>query len=179
MSRIGNKLIQIPDGVKLEITNDYVKVSGNKGTLTHQIMPEIDLVSDGNSLSVKGINDSKRTNAFRGMTRSLINNMIIGSQTGFKKILLVEGVGYRVNIAGNKISLSVGYSNPVDFFLPSMVTATTANNQIVLESIDKDLLGQVAAKIRDIRKPEPYKGKGIRYENEYIVRKAGKSAGKK
>ncbi len=179
MSRIGNKSIQIPDGVKLEITKDLVKVSGNKGTLTHHILPEIKLVTEGNILSVKGFDESKRTNAFRGMTRSLINNMIIGSQMGFKKILLVEGVGYRVNIAGNKISLSVGYSNPVEFILPSMVSATTANNQIVLESIDKDLLGQIAAKIRDIRKPEPYKGKGIRYENEYIVRKAGKSAGKK
>lgn len=179
MSRIGNKPIQIPDGVKLEISSEFIKVIGGRGTLSRRILPEIDLVTDGNFLTVKGINDTKRTNAFRGMTRSLINNMIVGAQTGFKKTLLVEGVGYRVNIAGNKISLSVGYSNPVDFILPTMVTATTANNQIILESIDKDLLGQIAAKIRDIRKPEPYKGKGIRYENEYIVRKAGKSAGKK
>ena len=179
MSRIGNKPIQIPNGVKLEFTNDSVKVSGSKGILEHHILPEIDLVKEGDTLLVKGHNDTKRTNAFRGMTRSLINNMIIGSQTGFKKTLLVEGVGYRVNIAGNKISLSVGFSNPVDFILPHAVTASTANNQIVLESIDKDLLGQTAAKIRDIRKPEPYKGKGIRYENEHIVRKAGKSAGKK
>lgn len=179
MSRIGNKPIQIPNGVKLEITNDSVKVIGSKGTLQHHILPEIDLVEDGDTLLIKGHNDTKRTNAFRGMTRSLINNMIIGSQTGFKKILLVEGVGYRVNITGNKISLSVGFSNPVDFILPASVSASTTNNQIVLESIDKDLLGQTAAKIRDIRKPEPYKGKGIRYENEHVVRKAGKSAGKK
>ena len=179
MSRIGNRPIQIPDGVKLEIKKDSIKVIGLRGTLSHQILPEIDLIVDGDLVLVKGINDTKRTNAFRGMTRSIINNMIIGSQTGFKKTLLVEGVGYRVNITGNKISLSVGFSNPVDFILPTSVTASTTNNQIILESIDKDLLGQIAAKIRDIRKPEPYKGKGIRYENEHIVRKAGKSAGKK
>lgn len=179
MSRIGNKPIQIPTGVKVEINTDSVKVTGAKGTLEHHILPEINLVEEGNTLLVKGNSENKRTNAFRGMTRSLINNMIIGSQSGFKKTLLVEGVGYRVNVSGNKITLSVGYSNPIDFILPTSVVASAANNQIVLESIDKDLLGQTAAKIRDIRKPEPYKGKGIRYENEHIVRKAGKSAGKK
>ena len=179
MSRIGNKPIIIPDGVKLEITNNLVRVSGPKGILEQELLAEIELVKDGDFFLVKGSNSSKRTNAFRGMTRSLINNMILGSQTGFKKTLLVEGVGYRVNVDGKKISLSVGYSNPVDFILPPSVSATTANNQIVLESIDKGLLGQTAAKIRDIRKPEPYKGKGIRYENEHIVRKAGKTAGKK
>ncbi len=179
MSRIGNKPIPIPKGVKIEISNDSVKVTGAKGSLEQQIRPEIAIVKDGDTLLVKGNNESKRTNAFRGMTRSLINNMIVGSQAGFKKTLLVEGVGYRVNVAGGKISLSVGFSNSVDFVLPPSVSATAANNQIVLESIDKDLLGQTAAKIRDIRKPEPYKGKGIRYENEHIVRKAGKAAGKK
>lgn len=179
MSRIGNKPITIPHGVKLEISNDFVKVTGLKGTLEHQILPEILLVKEGDTLLVQGSNESKRTNAFRGMTRSLINNMIIGSQAGFKKTLLVEGVGYRVNISGSKITLSVGFSNQVDFILPATVSASVANNQIVLESIDKGLLGQTAAKLRDIRKPEPYKGKGIRYENEHITRKAGKSAGKK
>ena len=179
MSRIGNKPILIPKGVTLDISDDSLKVTGAKGTLEQRILPEIDLVKDGETLLVKGHNDSKRTNAFRGMTRSLINNMIVGTQTGFKKTLVVEGVGYRVNVTGNKLSLSVGFSNPVDFLLPQIVSASVANNQIVLESIDKDLLGQTAAKIRDIRKPEPYKGKGIRYENEHIVRKAGKAAGKK
>jgi large subunit ribosomal protein L6 len=179
MSRIGNKPIQIPTGIKVEISDELVKVTGAKGTLEHYILPVIKLIEDGNNILVKGTDESKRTNAFTGMTRSLINNMIIGTQTGFKKTLLVEGVGYRVNVSGNKISLSVGYSNPIDFILPPSVSASSANNQIVLESIDKDLLGNTAAKIRDIRKPEPYKGKGIRYENEHIVRKAGKSAGKK
>lgn len=179
MSRIGNKPIIIPKGVKLEVTNNMVKVTGPKGILEQEILTEIDLVQDGETILVKGNDTSKRTNAFRGMTRSLINNMILGSQSGFKKVLIVEGVGYRVNVSGDKLTLSVGYSNPVDFVLPASVTASAANNQIVLESIDKGLLGQTAAKIRDIRKPEPYKGKGIRYENEYIARKAGKTAGKK
>lgn len=179
MSRIGNKPIIIPNGVKLEITNNWVKVTGPKGILEQEFLTEIDLIQEGETLLVKGNDTSKRTNAFRGLTRSLINNMILGSQSGFKKTLIVEGVGYRVNVNGNKITLSVGYSNPVDFILPATVTASTANNQIVLESIDKGLLGQTAAKIRDIRKPEPYKGKGIRYENEHITRKAGKTAGKK
>ncbi|MBA3016303.1 MAG: 50S ribosomal protein L6 [Proteobacteria bacterium] len=179
MSRIGNKPIPVPAGVKLEINNDFIRVTGSKGTLEKQIMPELQIVEEGATLLVKASDNSKRTNAFRGLTRSLINNMIIGSHTGFKKTLIVEGVGYRVNVNDKKISLSVGYSNTIDFVLPANVSATTANNQIVLESIDKDLLGQTAAKIRDIRKPEPYKGKGIRYENEHIVRKAGKAAGKK
>jgi len=179
MSRIGNKPIIIPKGVKLEVSNNMVKVTGPKGILEQEILTEIDLVQDGETILVKGNDTSKRTNAFRGMTRSLINNMILGSQSGFKKVLIVEGVGYRVNVSGDKLTLSVGYSNPVDFVLPAAVTASAANNQIVLESIDKGLLGQTAAKIREIRKPEPYKGKGIRYENEYIARKAGKTAGKK
>ncbi|MDD5758755.1 MAG: 50S ribosomal protein L6 [Desulfobulbaceae bacterium] len=179
MSRIGNKPIIIPKGVKLEFTRNMVKVTGPKGVLEQEILTEIDLVQEGELVLVKGNDASKRTNAFRGMTRSLINNMILGSQSGFKKVLIVEGVGYRVNVNGDKLTLSVGYSNPVDFVLPASVTASAANNQITLESIDKGLLGQTAAKIRDIRKPEPYKGKGIRYENEYIARKAGKTAGKK
>jgi len=179
MSRIGNKPILIPEGISLELIDKTVRITGINGVLEQQISPEIELVRINDTLLVKGVDDARRTNAFRGLTRSLINNMIIGSTTGFKKILVVEGVGYRVNIEGNKISLSVGYSNVVDFFLPKVVSATVVNNQIILSSTDKCLLGQVAAKIRNIRKPEPYKGKGIRYDNEHIIRKAGKTAGKK
>ncbi len=179
MSRIGNKPIPIPSGVKCEISNGTVKVVGPKGTLERQVRPEIEIVEEGNTLLVKGRDDSKKTNAFRGMTRSLINNMVIGTQSGFQKKLIVEGVGYRVNVAGSKITLSVGFSNPADFNLPKDVSASVNNNEITLESIDKEKLGQTAAQIRAIRKPEPYKGKGIRYENEHIVRKVGKAAGKK
>lgn len=179
MSRIGNKPILIPEGVLLELIDKKIRISGKNGVLEQQILPEIELVRINDTLFVKGVDATKRTNAFRGLTRSLISNMIIGSMTGFKKTLVVEGVGYRVNIEGRKISLSVGYSNVVDFVLPEVVSATVVNNQITLTSTDKCLLGQIAAKIRDIRRPEPYKGKGIRYDNEYIIRKAGKTAGKK
>lgn len=180
MSRIGNKPIFIPGTIKFEVKNDIVTITGPKGTLQQQILPEITLEQEGDTIHVRSKkNGSTRANAFRGMTRSLINNMIIGSQTGFKKILYVEGVGYRVNISEKKLSLSVGYSNQVDFILPPSVSASVSNNQIVLECNDKGLLGETAAKIRNIRRPEPYKGKGIKYEGEHITRKAGKTAGKK
>ena len=179
MSRIGNKSIPVPGGVKYELVGNRAKITGPKGTLELELRPEIEIVEEDNNLIVKGRDESKRTNAFRGMTRSLINNMIVGTEKGFQKKLLVEGVGYRVNVAGRKLTLSVGYSNPVDFELPESVSASAENNLITLESIDKGVLGETAAKIRDIRKPEPYKGKGIRYENEHIVRKVGKAAGKK
>lgn len=179
MSRIGNKPIQIPSGVKYEIEGQNIKVQGSKGTLERSLRPEIEIVEEGGTLIVKGKDDSKRTNAFRGMTRSLIDNMFIGVEKAFQKKLIVEGVGYRVKVGDGTVTLNVGYSNPVDFLLPTDVTATAENNQITLESINKELLGLTAAKIREIRKPEPYKGKGIRYSDEHIVRKVGKAAGKK
>lgn len=179
MSRIGNKPIQIPNGVKCVISGPHVKIAGPKGTLEREVRPEIVIVEEGNTLLIKGKDDSKRTNAFRGMTRSLIDNMIVGSEKGFQKRLIVEGVGYRVKAEGGRVTLNVGYSNPVDFNLPDGVVATVENNVLVLDSINKELLGLTAAKIRDIRKPEPYKGKGIRYADEHIVRKVGKAAGKK
>ena len=179
MSRIGNKPIQIPSGVKYEINGQNIKVVGSKGTLERNLRPEIEIVEEGNTLLIKGRDNSKRTNAFRGMTRSLIDNMVVGVEKAFQKKLIVEGVGYRVKISGDKVTLSVGYSNPVDFMLPADVNASADNNQITLESINKELLGLTAAKIRNIRKPEPYKGKGIRYSDEHIVRKVGKAAGKK
>ncbi len=179
MSRIGNKPVPVASGVKCEINGSHVKVTGPKGTLEREFRPEIEIVTENDTLLVKASDDSKKTNAFRGLTRSLLNNMIVGTDKGFQKKLIVEGVGYRVKISGSKITLNVGYSNPVDFALPKNVTATTENNVIVLDSIDKELLGLTAARIRSIRKPEPYKGKGIRYSDERIVRKVGKAAGKK
>ena len=124
--------------------------------------------------------ESKRSMAMKGLTRSLVNNMVVGVDTGFQKKLIVEGVGYRVTVEGSALTLNVGYSNPVNFKLPAGVSATMVDkvNTVMLESIDKELLGVTAAKVREIRKPEPYKGKGIRYEGEHIVRKVGKSAAK-
>ena len=175
MSRIGKMPIPVPTGIKIEIKGQDISVSGSKGSLNRTIHPEISVeLKDGEILVTGGEND-KKINAFRGLMRSLVNNMVVGVDQGFKKVLVIEGVGYRANVQGKKLSLSVGYSNPVEFSLPDMVSGAVENNKIILESIDKEILGMTASQIRSIRKPEPYKGKGIRYENEHIVRKVGKS----
>jgi len=179
MSRIGNKPISIPAGIKWELDGNTVTVTGPKGSLSREFRPEISFVEEDNTILVSGADTSRRTDAFTGLSRTLLNNMILGTTEGFQKKLVVDGVGYRVKISGSKITLNVGYSNPVDFVLPDGVSASSDNNEITLDSIDKELLGLIAAKIRDIRKPEPYKGKGIRYADEHIVRKVGKAAGKK
>ncbi len=167
--------IPVPTGIKIEIKGQDISVAGSKGSLSRTIHPGISIeLKDGEILVTGGDND-KKLNAFRGLMRSLVNNMVVGVDQGFKKVLVIEGVGYRANVAGNKLSLSVGYSNPVEFSLPDMVSGSVENNKIILESIDKEILGMTASQIRSIRKPEPYKGKGIRYEDERIVRKVGKS----
>ena len=178
MSRIGSKPIPVPSAVKIDIKGTHVKVTGPKGTLERDVRPEIEVVADGEFLLIKCKDDSKRTDAFSGLFRSLIDNMVVGVDTGFQKKMIVEGVGYKASVAGSTLTLNVGYSNPVEFALPKGVTATADKSDITLDCIDKELLGQTAAKIRSIRKPEPYKGKGIRYADEHIVRKAGKSAAK-
>ncbi len=178
MSRIGKAPIEIPSGVKVDIKGTKVSVSGSKGKLDRIIRPEIEINQDGSKLVFTPKGNSKQVMAFWGMTRSLVNNMVIGVAQGFKKQLVVEGVGYRANISGSKLTLSVGYSNPVEFEMPQGISAEVdKNNTITLDGIDKELLGLTAARIRDIRKPEPYKGKGIRYIDEHIVRKVGKAGG--
>jgi len=178
MSRIGNQPIPVPAGVKVDINGTHVKVTGPKGTLERNIRPEITLVQADGIITVKCLDNSKRTRAFSGLTRTLINNMILGTEKLFVKKLVIEGVGYKAELQKNALTLNVGYSNPVIFNLPDGVSGKVEKTTITLEGIDKELLGLTAAKIRDIRKPEPYKGKGIRYEDEHIVRKAGKSASK-
>ncbi|MBU0960653.1 MAG: 50S ribosomal protein L6 [Proteobacteria bacterium] len=179
MSRIGKEPIPLPSGVKVDIKGQKILVSGSRGNLEREIMSELEVSMKDQTVLVENRDNSKRTNAFRGLTRSLINNMVIGVDQGFKKILIIEGVGYKANMSENTLTLNVGYSNPVEFSLPEGVQINVeGNNKIVVESIDKELLGLTAAKIRQIRKPEPYKGKGIRYENEYIVRKVGKAGAK-
>ncbi len=179
MSRIGRQPIPVPSGVKVQIGDGSVTVAGPKGTLERSLLPVVELKQENGALMVLAKDGSKRTNAFRGMTRSLVNNMVIGVTQGFQRKLVVEGVGYRASVSGSTLTLNVGYSNPVEFALPDGVSAKVDRNEIILESIDKELLGQTAARIREVRKPEPYKGKGIRYEDEHIVRKVGKAAGKK
>jgi large subunit ribosomal protein L6 len=180
MSRIGKQPIPVPVGVTINIDGQHVSVKGGKGLLERIVRDEIKIVQQDNELLIDTYDDSSKSSAFRGLFRSLINNMVIGVDQGFNKIMLVEGVGYKASVTGNTLTLNVGYSNPVDFILPLGITASVENNtKISLVSIDKELLGLTASKIRSIRKPEPYKGKGIRYADEHIVRKVGKSAGKK
>jgi len=179
MSRIGKQPIPVPAGVKVDLKDQLITVTGAKGTLKREIIPEIDVQLEDNVIQVKNRVENTKVNAFRGLTRSLINNMIIGVAEGFKKVLIIEGVGYKANVSGSTLTLNVGYSNPVNFQLPKEVSASVeGNTKIVVECIDKELLGLVASRIRQVRKPEPYKGKGIRYEEEHIVRKVGKSGSK-
>ena len=176
MSRIGKEPISVPADIKVDIKGQKITVSGKNGKLEREVLPELAVSMKDDQIIVENRDNSKRTNAFRGMTRSLINNMVLGVNEGFKKTLVVEGVGYKVNIAGKTLTLNVGYSNPVEFPIPDDVQITVdGTNKIIVESIDKELLGLTSAKIRQIRKPEPYKGKGIRYEDEHIVRKVGKA----
>ena len=176
MSRIGKMPIDIPAGVKVDIKGQDISVTGKKGSLSRTIRPELEVNIEDNQILVSGGDNDKKINAFRGLTRSLVNNMVIGVSEGFKKVLVIEGVGYRASASGKSLTLNVGYSNPVEFKLPEVVSGSVENNTtIILESIDKEALGMTAAQIRAIRKPEPYKGKGIRYEGEYIQRKAGKT----
>lgn len=181
MSRIGKKPIAVPKAVKMGINELHVKVTGPKGTLERDIRPEVNVIIDDSIVSVTPNDKSKRTDAFCGLTRSLLNNMITGVNQGFQKKLIIEGVGYRCEIENSMLTLNVGYSNPVQFLLPDGVSASVdkKSNTITLDCIDIELLGLTAARIRGVRKPEPYKGKGIRYEDERIIRKVGKSAGKK
>jgi large subunit ribosomal protein L6 len=176
MSRIGKEPIPLPSGVKVEVKGTHVKVSGSKGALERDVRPELEIKQEDAQLIVSPKGTSKRVMAFWGMTRTLINNMVIGVEKGFEKKLVVEGVGYRVKVSGSTLTLNVGYSNPVVFQLPEGISADIdKDNVITVSGIDKELVGQVSARIRDIRKPEPYKGKGIRYIDEHIVRKVGKA----
>ncbi|PID77608.1 MAG: 50S ribosomal protein L6 [Deltaproteobacteria bacterium] len=179
MSRIGKMPVPVPSGVQVEIKDQSILVKGKKGVLERELRPEMDVVLKDNEIQVGLRLDNKQNRAFRGLTRSLINNMVVGVEEGFRRALIVEGVGYKVSVSGSRLTLNVGYSNPVEFELPENVTASVEQNKIALESIDKELLGLTASRIRQIRKPEPYKGKGIRYEDERIVRKVGKAGAAK
>lgn len=180
MSRIGKQPIVVPAGVKVDLAGQHITVTGKKGTLKRDIIAEMEVLVQDNVITVNNRIENRRVNAFRGLTRTLINNMIIGVEEGFKKVLLIEGVGYKANVEGSKkLVINVGYSNPVEYMLPEGVQASVeGNTKITLESIDKEVVGLAASQIRSIRKPEPYKGKGIRYEGEHIVRKVGKAGAK-
>lgn len=177
MSRIGNSPIKVPSGVTVTVGAKDVKVAGPKGELTTVLANKDVIVKQENDIiTVSRSSEDKAVKAYHGLMRSLISNMIIGVTEGYKKQLEVNGVGYKVNISGQKLKMALGYSHDIEFEAPEGVTITNEDNIITVEGTDKQQVGQTAAQIRSFRKPEPYKGKGIKYLDEYIIRKAGKAA---
>ena len=184
MSRIGKLPIVIPAGVTVTVdAENVVTVKGPKGTLTQAVNPIISVNVEGNIVHVTRPNDEKESRSMHGLYRALIHNMVVGVSEGYKKTLELIGVGYRVENQGNLIQFALGYTHPIYLMLPPEVKVETKSERnqnplVILESADKQLLGQICAKIRSFRKPEPYKGKGVKFQGEVIRRKAGKSAGK-
>ena len=176
MSRIGNKPITVPNGVDIKIENNHITVKGPKGTLERTIEPEISVKLEDNVLTVSRDSDERRSKSLHGLTRTLINNMIMGVQQEFTRELQINGVGYRVQKQGNNLNLSLGYSHPVIYEAPEGITFDVPNaNTIIVKGINKELVGQTAADIRTKRPPEVYRGKGIKYVDEHIRRKEGKT----
>lgn len=184
MSRIGKQPINIPAGVTVSVANTTVTVKGPKGTLTQEINPNICVAVEGNVCTVTRPDDEKLNRSMHGLYRSLIQNMVTGVSEGYKKTLELIGVGYRVSNQGQVLEFALGYTHNIFMSLPPEIKIETKSERnqnpiVILESADKQLIGQVCAKIRSFRKPEPYKGKGVRFQGEVVRRKAGKSAGKK
>jgi len=176
MSRIGKQSIIIPDGVEVKIDNDLIKVKGKRGELIQKLIPEISVeIKDKNILLLEA-KKTKNSIALWGTLRALIANMVEGVSKGFQKKLIIEGIGYKAVLNGKKITLSLGYSHPIEIEAPKDIEFKVEKNTIIISGLDKQVVGQIAANIRIQKKPEPYKGKGIRYENEIIRRKDGKKA---
>ena len=181
MSRVGNKIIIVPEGVKVEIAEDNtVTVTGAKGTLVRQFSPSIKIEMDGNEIKVCRTSEQKAVKQLHGTTRALLANMIEGVHNGYEKNLEIVGIGYRAQMQGNKLVLNVGFSHPVEIDVEEGVKVECpSQTQIKVSGISKERVGEIAARIRSVKKPEPYKGKGIKYVGERIIRKEGKTAGKK
>ena len=179
MSRIGKKPVEIPAGVKVSVSGETVAVEGKGGKLSIAIPPHVAVEVKDNQVLVSQIDEAREAGAMHGLARSLIHNMIVGISEGFKKELAIVGVGYKATLAGNKLTLNLGYSHPIVYQLPAGVKLTVVQdaNKMIIEGCDKQLVGETAAQIRRFRPPEPYKGKGIRYVDERIVLKEGKSVG--
>lgn len=175
MSRIGKQPIKIPSGVTITVDPDFVTVAGSKGTLKQFTMPGVIVAIDGDTATVTRINDEAENRAKHGLMRTLVNNMVVGVSQGFNKQLEINGVGYRVALQGTDLKFNLGFSHDVIYKLPQGIAAAVEQNKITVSGIDKQQVGQVAAEIRALKKPEPYKGKGIKYADERIRRKSGKS----
>ena len=176
MSRMGKIPVKVPGGVKIAFQNDEILVEGPKGKLKQKYHPVITFEEKAGEVIVSRANDEKQTKAFHGLYRNLLNNMVTGVSTGFSKTLIITGVGFRAEVQGNLLSMSLGYSNDIYVGIPEgLKVAVEPGGRLVISGVDKQQVGEFAAQIRKLRKPEPYKGKGIRYENEVIKRKVGKS----
>ena len=177
VSRIGKMPIKVPEGVKVQIDGCLIKISGPKGALEHKLDAEVSAVTEGNVIIVKRNSDEKLARSKHGLNRALISNMVTGITTGFEKILEIKGVGYRAQVQGRKLQMQLGFSHPIVYEIPSNIEiGVSKNNQITVKGIDKQLVGEVAVTIRNMKKPEPYKGKGIRYLGEHVRHKVGKTA---
>ena len=179
MSRVGKAPVIIPNGVTVEITPDNITVNGSKGSLSQFTMPGIKVAQEEGQVLVTRVNDEPKNRAKHGLMRSLIQNMVTGVTEGFSKQLEINGVGYRVNLAGSDLKFNLGFSHDVTFTIPTGVTAAIDQNIVTVSGISRQQVGQVAAEIRALKKPEPYKGKGIKYIDERIIRKSGKSGKEK
>ncbi len=179
MSRVGRSPIPIPTGVSVTIADDKVTISGGKGTLEQFTMPDITVSQEGEAIIVTRSNDEPKIRAKHGLMRALLNNMVTGVTTGFSKKLEINGVGYRVNAVGTDLKFNLGFSHDVIYKIPAGVTTTIEQNVITISGVSRQQVGQVAAEIRELKKPEPYKGKGIKYVGERIIRKSGKSGKEK
>ncbi len=176
MSRIGNLPINIPDGVKVDLKGDTISVEGPKGKLTEQVGPDVTITVNDGTVVINRKNESRQTKAYHGLYRRLIENMVIGVSAGFSRTLLINGVGYRVEQSGQNLIFNLGYSDPIEYPLDEELSATVeGNNKLTISGADKQKVGQTCAEIRSLRPPEPYKGKGVRYEEEYVRRKIGKA----
>ncbi len=179
MSRIGKKAIPLPKGVTVTVEGNVVKVKGPKGELQRTVHPELKIALENNELTVTRPSDETRHKALHGLTRTLVANMVEGTSTGFRKTLELVGVGYKAEARPYGLQLALGYSHPIEYKAPKGIKLTApVPTQILIDGADKEMVGQVAAEIRSFRKPEPYKGKGIKYQGEQIRRKAGKAGGK-
>ncbi len=174
MSRVGKKPIQIPQDIKVKIDGDTIHVEGKKGKLSYKFLPQVEVKQEGNELIITRKAEDRFSRAIHGTTRSLIANMIEGLSKGFEKKLEIVGTGYRAQVQSNKLILNLGYSHPIEYIPPKDINISVERNIITVSGYDKQKVGQVAAEIRAFRKPEPYKGKGIKYVDEVIRRKVGK-----
>ena len=177
MSRIANNPITIPSGVDVNIAGSLVTVKGSKGEMSHDVHPLVKVEQEDGALKMTANNNSKSANALSGTTRALLQNIVTGVSDGFERKLEIVGVGYRAAVSGKTLNLSLGFSHPVDFAIPEGITIETpSQTEVVIKGVDKQQVGQVAANIRAYRPPEPYKGKGVRYADERIIRKEAKKA---